>query len=338
MFATLIIVLPSLYTGGEVHVTHASKTKVIDLSPNSLLSTCALAWYTDVKHEVKPVTSGYRLALSYNLIHTSRGVPIPSLPNMNSAVDEIRRVLHKWNKDAYEEPADSTQIVAYLLKHQYSPANLASGAATLKGEDAHKVAHLRPVAEELGYVVCLANLEYTMSGSADDDYGYRSYGGWKRHRYSEDYDDEDEGNPSMLEVNDESLTVENVVDLNGNKLLGPHKLSLDKEWLVPKDPFEGLDPDDQEYEGYMGNVSRRCSLSVFYSKTPSHRARDNWITVRLFRRFFRDIFNSFFSLSSKRVAHCTQRSRYGDIFLRWGCTLRPPKAQYVCRGTSDTRG
>ena len=268
MFATLIIVLPSLYTGGEVHVTHASKTKVIDLSPNSLLSTCALAWYTDVKHEVKPVTSGYRLALSYNLIHTSRGVPIPSLPNMNSAVDEIRRVLHKWNKDAYDEPADSTQIVAYLLKHQYSAANLASGAATLKGEDAHKVAHLRPVAEELGYVVCLANLEYTMSGSADDDYGYRSYGGWKRHRYSEDYD-EDEGNPSMLEVNDESLTVENVVDLHGNKLLGPHKLSLDKEWLVPKDPFEGLDPDDQEYEGYMGNVSRRCSLSVFYSKTPS---------------------------------------------------------------------
>ncbi|EDR06759.1 uncharacterized protein LACBIDRAFT_328485 [Laccaria bicolor S238N-H82] len=264
MFATLIIVLPSLYTGGEVHVTHASKTMVIDLSPNSLLSTCALAWYTDVKHEVKPVTSGYRLALSYNLIHTSPGVPIPSLPNMNSAVNEIRRVLHKWSKDAYEEPPMSTQIVAYLLKHQYSPANFASGAATLKGEDAHKVAHLRPVAEELGYVVCLANLKYTMTGSADDDYGYRSHGGWKRHRYYDDYD-EDRGDPSMLEVDDESLTVMNVVDLNGNKLLGPHKLNLDKEWLVPKDPFEGLEPDDKEYEGYMGNGAGQ--LEYFYHRS-----------------------------------------------------------------------
>ena len=338
MFATLIIVLPSSYTGGEVHVTHASKTKVIDLSPISLLSTCVLAWYTDVKHEVKPVTSGYRLALSYNLIHTSPGVPIPSLPNMNAAVDEIRRVLHKWKKDSYEEPADPTQIVAYLLKHQYSPANLATGAATLKGEDAHKVAHLRPVAEELGYIVCLANLEYTMSGSADDDFGYRSYGGWKRHRYSEDYD-EDEGNPSMLEVNDESLIVENVVDLNGNKLLGPHKLSLDKEWLVPKDPFEGLDPDDQEYEGYMGNVSRRCFVSVFYSKTLSILGRGTTGLLCAYSGIFSGInFNSFFSLSSKRAANCTRRSRHRDIFLCWRCTLRAPKAQNVCRGTSDTRG
>ena len=52
-------------------VSHASTTKTIDFSPNSLISTAVLAWYTDVKHEVKPVTSGYRLALTYNLIHVA---------------------------------------------------------------------------------------------------------------------------------------------------------------------------------------------------------------------------------------------------------------------------
>ncbi|KAG6805401.1 hypothetical protein H0H93_004866, partial [Arthromyces matolae] len=70
MFATAIIVLPSLYTGGEVHVSHSSTTKVLDFASHSLLSTALLAWYTDVVHEVKPLKSGYRLALSYNLIHT----------------------------------------------------------------------------------------------------------------------------------------------------------------------------------------------------------------------------------------------------------------------------
>lgn len=57
MFATAIILLPSAYTGGQVVVSHASSTKTIDFSQNSLLSTALLAWYTDVKHEVKPVKS-----------------------------------------------------------------------------------------------------------------------------------------------------------------------------------------------------------------------------------------------------------------------------------------
>lgn len=64
MFATIIVILPSMYTGGEVHVSHSSSYEVFDFAAQSLLSTVALAWYTDVFHEVKPVTSGYRLALS----------------------------------------------------------------------------------------------------------------------------------------------------------------------------------------------------------------------------------------------------------------------------------
>ena len=261
MFATVIILLPSPYSGGEVHVSHASSTKILDMAPTSLLSTSVLAWYTDVRHEVKPITSGYRLALSYNLIHTSPKVPKPSLPDMNTALTHLRHVLRKWRKGAYTIDADR-DMVAYLLKHEYSAANLAFGAKTLKGEDAHKIANLRIVADELGFMVCLANLSYKVIGVADDDFGYRDRG-WKRGRYGYDsYDDDDDGGvPSMIEVTEKTLGVSNLVDLEGNMLLGQNTtLPIDEHNLIPKDPFEDVDPDDQDYEGYLGNVS--CPVYV----------------------------------------------------------------------------
>lgn len=87
MFATVVVLLPSAYTGGELIVSHTLQTKTIDFSQNSLLSTALLAWYTDIKHKVKPVTLGYRLALSYNLIHVAPpNVPTPALPDMNDSV------------------------------------------------------------------------------------------------------------------------------------------------------------------------------------------------------------------------------------------------------------
>lgn len=72
MFATIIIVLLSSYSGGQVHVSHSASSHLYDLAPSSASATSVLAWYTDVIHEVKPITSGYCLALSYNLIHTSQ--------------------------------------------------------------------------------------------------------------------------------------------------------------------------------------------------------------------------------------------------------------------------
>jgi hypothetical protein len=80
MFATMIIILPSAYTGGQVHVSHSNQKQTFDFSSTSLSSTAVLAWYTDVKHEVKPVTSGYRLAsptTSFTLPQASLVPPSP---------------------------------------------------------------------------------------------------------------------------------------------------------------------------------------------------------------------------------------------------------------------
>lgn len=269
MFATVVIILPSRYTGGQVHVSHGNKPLVFDYASSSLLSTAVLAWYTDVTHEVKPVESGYRLALSYNLIQGNAAISRPVVPNMASAVSRVRDILQKWSKGLYES---SSNIVAYLLQHQYSHFSLARGSICLKGEDAHLVAHLRDVASELGFKLCLASLQYHVSGSSDD-YGYGSWG--KRGRYGRCYydryddDDEDDGSvPPMDEVYDSSLCLENIVNLDGTSIMPSRTFSLGSESLVPANAFDEVEPDDKTYEGYTGNVSSQ-PLFLLQLMTPT---------------------------------------------------------------------
>jgi hypothetical protein len=33
-------------------------------------------------------------------------------------------------------------------------------------------------------------------------------------------------------------------------------LTINEEDLIPENPFEDVEPDDKDYEGYMGNVRR----------------------------------------------------------------------------------
>jgi len=66
---------------------------------------------------------------------------------------------------------------------------------------------------------------------------------------------------SMIEVYETDLTISNVVDLSGKKPLN-EDLSLDDTCLIPKDPFKDVDPDDREYEGYMGNVRFQLFISL----------------------------------------------------------------------------
>ncbi|KAF8844491.1 hypothetical protein BDN67DRAFT_962852 [Paxillus ammoniavirescens] len=253
MFATIIVVLPSQYSGGQVHLTHGPSQKIFDPSSSSTFTTSVLAWYTDVYHEVKPVTSGFRLALSYNLIHTSSSIP-PSIPNMTNAVANVSHIFHKWAAGKYSRSQDK---VAFLLDHEYSEHNLKTTA--LKGKDAHLIAQLRGPAEEANIMLCLANLELHITGCADDD-GHSYY---KRNRCY--YDDRESGSedPGMLDEISRSLELEKVVTLKGIPFLD--SLPLENEALIPEDPFEDASPDETEYEGYMGNGAGE--LQYWYRRT-----------------------------------------------------------------------
>ncbi|KAF8215560.1 hypothetical protein K438DRAFT_1455933, partial [Mycena galopus ATCC 62051] len=134
MFATIIVILPSEYSGGEVRVTHGTKKSTFDTAVSSAVGFTLLAWYTDVKHEVKPITSGFRLALSYKLIHTARNTLPPSIPDSDAAIQNLTTVLRNWSDERYD---DDVSQIAYILDHEYSKKSLKR--ASLKGSDAHLV-------------------------------------------------------------------------------------------------------------------------------------------------------------------------------------------------------
>ncbi|KAG8989903.1 hypothetical protein FRB90_002020, partial [Tulasnella sp. 427] len=75
-FGTVVLTLPSRFTGGITHLSHAGTEAVVDQSENSLLDRSVMTWYTDVAPEFEPIQSGYRLILGYSLINASSSLPV----------------------------------------------------------------------------------------------------------------------------------------------------------------------------------------------------------------------------------------------------------------------
>ena len=76
---TLVIILNSEYTGGELEVTHGGRTEVVTGPYNWV------AMYGDCLHKINPVTSGTRVSLIYDIYGT---VPGDVTPTWVAAYDE----------------------------------------------------------------------------------------------------------------------------------------------------------------------------------------------------------------------------------------------------------
>lgn len=160
--------LPSKFTGGDVHVSHAASTKILDSA--TLFSSAVLAWYTGVTYEMAPITSGYCLALIYSLAHASEsGDPRPEVPQLTRGLKALCYTLQNWHQGTYKR---HSKIAVRLLKHKYSQADLQLGERILKAGDAFLVANAKSVAEQLGYMVILANMTYLEHGVAEFDQYY----------------------------------------------------------------------------------------------------------------------------------------------------------------------
>ena len=69
MFGSLVVCLPSHFKGGELVTQHQGRQVTFDWS--TAPATYWAAFFSNVEHEILPVTSGYRFTLTYNLYHTS---------------------------------------------------------------------------------------------------------------------------------------------------------------------------------------------------------------------------------------------------------------------------
>ncbi|KAJ3051324.1 hypothetical protein HK097_007682 [Rhizophlyctis rosea] len=69
MFGSLVVCLPSPFTGGELVVRGSNRDEVVlDWAPKANEKIQCVAFYSDCEHEIRPITSGHRITLTYNLL------------------------------------------------------------------------------------------------------------------------------------------------------------------------------------------------------------------------------------------------------------------------------
>lgn len=148
MVATLVIVLPSAYTGGGLIIEHNGLShKFHGYSLNPEIIKC-VTFYADCFHEVEEIKEGYRVALTYN-VELKFG-PLPDLRPVN---ENLRNVVKNYFSN--NENADK---LVYYLDHQYTENSLRWHF--LKGSDQSRAKALLAVAKREGYCPCLSLVEY----------------------------------------------------------------------------------------------------------------------------------------------------------------------------------
>ncbi|WP_084490115.1 hypothetical protein [Niabella ginsenosidivorans] len=157
MFGTLVIGLPSSYTGGELVIHFEGITEVADFARSTdPYAINYAAFYADCDHEVKPLSTGYRVCLVYNLVQEKAGKKI-ALQSIQTHAAQLAELLIAHQAQEAARPA----IV--LPGHQYTPGNFSYDA--LKLNDRAKAEALLLAAQKAGYYARLCLVTSYLSGA-----------------------------------------------------------------------------------------------------------------------------------------------------------------------------
>lgn len=141
MIGTLVLVWPCAHTGGVLRVWHGAQERV--LASAQAEGDTALRWfafYADCRHEVQPVETGWRVALTFDLVlpATVPAQPAPTLePARQHALEAALRAQFGL-EDPVQSAATAQHPWALLLDHEYTEHGLRW--ELLKGEDRWRVA------------------------------------------------------------------------------------------------------------------------------------------------------------------------------------------------------
>ena len=273
MFGTLVVVLPSFHTGGELIVRHGGKKEKLNLTMSEGEDESVLkfaAFYADCEHEVKPITRGNRVCLVYNLIQkpakkrraakkkvagkkgtrAGRGTPALKAPDFSAQVRDVASFLQR-----HKGAPDASVKIVYLLEHEYTPAGLSFSG--LKNGDRSIGRVLAEAAAKAGFAlhVGIVHIEETGAASVWSEYGrYRH-----RRSYSLFWDDDDEDESEaddsdfeIIDVLDYQHTIDSWIDTKDR----PAKfgvLPLERDELFPAGALDGEPPDVQRVTEATGN-------------------------------------------------------------------------------------
>jgi predicted 2-oxoglutarate/Fe(II)-dependent dioxygenase YbiX len=240
MFATMVLLLPSAHSGGDLIVRHLGREAVLDLHPEEPSEIGLAAFYADCVHEVRPITAGCRVALVYNLRFLDKKQP-PKPPDYRTELKAIGEMLRLWTKAVDEHP----DKLVLPLEHAYTPAELSF--ETLKGRDAAVASVLAAAAAEADCDLHLALVSIEESGSAEHtgNYGRR----WRRGGEEED---EDEDEFAVSEVMNRALILSQWRRPDGGEP-GFGDFPFTEDELCPPGAFEDLRPDEQHFREATGN-------------------------------------------------------------------------------------
>jgi len=251
MIGSLVVLLPSAFSGGSLVVRHHDERMTVRGSRSKL---SLVAFYADCEHEVRPVRSGYRVALTYHLSAKGRARPAAPPPGASERLaDAVRAHFEtptppRWHGDAPGSPPDR---LVYLLDHQYTRRGLRW--ERLKNADAWRGSALREAARRLDCEAVLAQAEVHETWSCiDADWD------WRRGRrgdraFGEPFDDLDDApaDLELLDLIDDDIVLRHWVGA-GRPLAGASSRVAHGELRYTK-PSGDLEPLESEYTPYMGN-------------------------------------------------------------------------------------
>lgn len=221
-FATLVIVLPSEHEGGEAVVRLGNQKRTLSITEPREFSYSYMAWYADADCSVEPVSSGYRLVLTYNLIHQTgdiKAVRSSSVLNDNRAT--IDNALEAW-KTRLGDDETTTDMLIHLFEDEYQQGKL--GLQALEGSDQVQSLRLNEACQEHGFSMFLGQLVHTN----------------RRNGYEEE-DEEDQDQ-------DQDWTLAKLFTLEGVCIA--ETFDVEQDSIIQDQPFENQPPDDEQCDDY----------------------------------------------------------------------------------------
>jgi hypothetical protein len=159
MFGSLVVVFPTPHEGGALVFRHRGEEWTFDssavLSAAEPASIAYAAFFSDVEHEVLPVTSGHRVTLTYNIYFSKdEVVPAKDLESEPVPQEENQRRFHSRFEALLKHPEFLPKggTLGFGMRHVYqvksSPVGLQHIYGLLKGSDAIVYQSLRALGLE----------------------------------------------------------------------------------------------------------------------------------------------------------------------------------------------